>query len=96
MRNGHVTRTYEIAGYSRRLRNFTPLRRDYAILRVLATTRKTCVVNPQLVICVSAGMAALFFALEDETRRAFRRERVFRDRLNPLDAYDDVDLLRRY
>ena len=41
-------------------------------------------------------MAAVFFALEEENRRALRRERVFRDRLHPFDEYDDVDLLKRY
>ena len=39
---------------------------------------------------------ALFMIEEDENRRALRRDRVFRDRLNPLDVYDDVDILRRY
>ena len=29
-------------------------------------------------------------------RRALRRERVFRDRTNPLDIFDDVDLHKRY
>ena len=29
-------------------------------------------------------------------RRAVRRERVFRDRLNPLDIYDDTDFKNRY
>jgi hypothetical protein len=29
-------------------------------------------------------------------RRAIRRERVFRDRLDPLDAYDDLDFHLRY
>ena len=26
----------------------------------------------------------------DEVQRALQRERIFRDRLNPLDAFDDV------
>ena len=39
---------------------------------------------------------ALFMIEEDENRRALRRDRVFRDRLNPLDVYDDVEILRRY
>lgn len=29
-------------------------------------------------------------------RRHFRRERVFRDRLNPLDMYNDDELFRRF
>ena len=29
-------------------------------------------------------------------QRAMRREQVFRDHLNPLDEYDDVDFVRRY
>ena len=29
-------------------------------------------------------------------RRALRRERVFRDRINPLDIYDDHDFKLRY
>ncbi|XP_064646160.1 putative nuclease HARBI1 [Lineus longissimus] len=41
-------------------------------------------------------MAAVYFALEEENRRALRRERVFRDRLHPFDVYDDVDLIKRY
>ena len=32
----------------------------------------------------------------DEVQRALRREHIFRDRLNPLDAFDDVDLYNRY
>ena len=32
----------------------------------------------------------------DEVQQALRRERIFRDRLNPLDAFDDVDLYNRY
>ena len=42
-------------------------------------------------------MAAAFVLLEDlEARRALRRERIFRDRLQPHDIYDDVDLYKRY
>ncbi|XP_064648763.1 putative nuclease HARBI1 [Lineus longissimus] len=43
-------------------------------------------------------MAALMLAVQEEVarRRAFRRERVFRDRLHPLDAYNDLELYRRY
>ena len=29
-------------------------------------------------------------------RRALRRERIFRDRINPLDSYDDIDFQKRY
>ena len=29
-------------------------------------------------------------------RRALRRERLFRDRNNPFDLYDDVDMHKRY
>ena len=31
-----------------------------------------------------------------ETRRPMRRERVFRDRSNPLDTFNDADLVKRY
>ena len=33
---------------------------------------------------------------EEQVRRIWRRPRVFRDRLHPLDAYDDVELYQRY
>ncbi|XP_072050892.1 putative nuclease HARBI1 [Amphiura filiformis] len=39
-----------------------------------------------------AGYRLLLF----ENRRARRRERVFRDRLNPFDEYDNVDMYKRY
>lgn len=39
-------------------------------------------------------MAAFFLLFEND--RALRRERVFRDRINPLDRYTDVDLVARY
>lgn len=29
-------------------------------------------------------------------RRHFRRERVFRDRTNPLDLYNDGEMIKRY
>ncbi len=29
-------------------------------------------------------------------QRAMRRERIFRDHINPLDRYDDVDFRTRY
>lgn len=41
-------------------------------------------------------MAAAMLLIDNEARRALRRQRVFRDRLHPLDAYDDTELLRRY
>lgn len=37
-----------------------------------------------------------FLLLLNENRRALRRERVFRDRINPLDKYNDVDMYRKY
>ena len=41
---------------------------------------------------------ALFLHLQNLQlqRRLIRRERVFRDRLNPLDAYDDQEIVARY
>ena len=47
--------------------------------------------------CLSASfhmqviMAVALILLEREERRALRRQRVFRDRLHPLDTYDDTD-----
>ena len=41
-------------------------------------------------------MAAIFFLLESESNQSLRRQRVFRDRLNPLDAYSDLDFISRY
>lgn len=41
-------------------------------------------------------MAAALLAIEEENRRAFRRERVFRDRENPLDVYNDEGLIKRF
>lgn len=38
-------------------------------------------------------MAAM---VEEAVRRGLRRERVFRDRANPLDAYCDTELRKRY
>ena len=40
------------------------------------------------------NMAALFMVMQN--RRALRRQRVFRDRTNPLDYFDDVDIIKRY
>ncbi|XP_064650925.1 putative nuclease HARBI1 [Lineus longissimus] len=41
-------------------------------------------------------MAVAFLLADQENRRARRRERIFRDRMQPLDYYDDVDLMKRY
>ena len=40
-------------------------------------------------------MASLFVLLEMEIG-SLRRKRIFRDRLNPLDAYSDVEFITRY
>ena len=40
-------------------------------------------------------MASLFVLLEMEIG-SLRRQRIFRDRLNPLDAYSDVEFIARY
>ena len=37
-----------------------------------------------------------FQLLVRENRRALRRERVFRDRKNPLDEFDDVQMFKKY
>jgi hypothetical protein len=34
--------------------------------------------------------------LDEEVNRGRRRERIFRDRINPLDQYDDVELYHRF
>jgi hypothetical protein len=31
-----------------------------------------------------------------EVRRAMRRERIFRDRTNPLEIYEDLELIERF
>ena len=41
-------------------------------------------------------MAAILLHLQDQERNYLRRNRVFHDRTNPLDAYDDVDIKSRY
>jgi hypothetical protein len=41
-------------------------------------------------------MALLLLIADEQNRRALRRERMFRDRVSPLDIYDDVDLIKRY
>ena len=40
-------------------------------------------------------MTSLFVLLEMEIG-SLRRQRIFRDRLNPLDAYSDVEFIARY
>ncbi|XP_064633642.1 putative nuclease HARBI1 [Lineus longissimus] len=39
---------------------------------------------------------AVALLLEDENRRALRRNRIIRDRIHPLELYDDVDMIKRY
>ena len=43
-------------------------------------------------------MAAIvhFFDIDLQYRRAMRRERLVRDRSNPLEVYDDVEILERF
>ncbi|XP_064646148.1 putative nuclease HARBI1 [Lineus longissimus] len=41
-------------------------------------------------------MAAALVVIEEENQRAIRRERVFRDRVHPLDEFNDDQLFRRY
>ena len=41
-------------------------------------------------------MASLFVLLEMEIDGSLRYERIFRDRLNPLDTYADVEFITRY
>lgn len=43
-------------------------------------------------------MAVLMLAAQEEMarRRAMRRERVFRDRVHPLEVYNDLELYKRY
>jgi hypothetical protein len=41
-------------------------------------------------------MALLLLIADEQNQHALRRERIFRDRVNPLDIYDDVDLIKRY
>ena len=40
--------------------------------------------------------ARLFFSRDQRYRRLMRRERVFRDRNNPLDSLPDEELLAKY
>lgn len=39
---------------------------------------------------------AVAAVIQAEARRNFRRNRVFRDRQQPLEMYDDIDLLKRF
>lgn len=41
-------------------------------------------------------MAAVFLLAEYEQRKLIRRERVFRDRTNPLDFLNDSEVIERY
>ena len=41
-------------------------------------------------------MALALFLLEVNTANSLAKQRVFRDRLNPLDAYNDTDFISRY
>ena len=42
-----------------------------------------------------AGMIPLLLA-EDEENSSMARQRVFRDRTDPLDCYDDLELAQRF
>ena len=39
---------------------------------------------------------AAFIIQEEEGERAFRRERIFRDRVHPLEAYREEELVKKY
>ena len=41
-------------------------------------------------------MALALFLLEVNTANSLARQRVFQDRLNPLDAYNDTEFISRY
>ena len=41
-------------------------------------------------------MAVALFVVQEEYNRAMRRERIFRDRSNPLDAMSDEELISKY
>lgn len=34
--------------------------------------------------------------IDEQVRRYLRRQRIFRDRQNPLDVYDDLEIIQRY
>ena len=40
-------------------------------------------------------MAAALFLLDLDCSRSLARQRVFRDRLNPLDIYDEIEFISR-
>ena len=39
---------------------------------------------------------SLYMSMMLEVRRAMRRERIFRDKTNPLEMYDDLELIERF
>uniref|UniRef100_A0A8W8LN17 Uncharacterized protein n=1 Tax=Magallana gigas TaxID=29159 RepID=A0A8W8LN17_MAGGI len=41
-------------------------------------------------------MAAFMRVIDEQVRQDLRRQRIFRDRQNPLDAYDDLEIIQRY
>ena len=41
-------------------------------------------------------MALALFLIDIESSRNLARQRVFRDRLNPIDVYNDVEFISRY
>ncbi|XP_062586727.1 putative nuclease HARBI1 [Saccostrea cucullata] len=41
-------------------------------------------------------MAAFLRFYDDETRKSLRRQRIFRDRLNPLNSYCDEEMIKRF
>ena len=41
-------------------------------------------------------MAFVLFLLEVNTANSLAKQRLFRDRLNPLDAYNDIEFISRY
>ena len=41
-------------------------------------------------------MALALFLIDIESSRSLARERVFRDRLNPINVYNDVEFISRY
>ena len=43
-----------------------------------------------------AQMIPLFLAEDEENASSMARQRVFRDRTDPLDCYDDLELVQRF
>ena len=41
-------------------------------------------------------MALALFLIDLESSRSLAQQRVFRDRLNPIDVYNDVEFISRY